>query len=265
MKANDPVRVRKAWTRLIAALIAAVLLLAVSGFGVFKVLGTPKSLLPDWSDTMAAEGSAEEETAPETAQVGDFVEHEIYLILSNFAEGYHGDTVRERYAVVPVNGELVTFCFPQRWQESEQGIADATQELLNGLEQYIDKYIIVRGTVKSLPENVSAELYAWFGENRAWMAQSGLIDDSEDAADSLADYMVDVDAVGRLPVGWVVGLTAAAGVCLLYALFELIRILCGGYAVPPKPEITEDVSETEEPQPEAGQPETLESSEDADI
>ena len=39
MKTNDPIRVKKAWTRLIAALIAAVVLLAVSGFGVFIVHG----------------------------------------------------------------------------------------------------------------------------------------------------------------------------------------------------------------------------------
>ena len=41
MKQNDPVRVKKATMRLIAALLAAVVLLAVSGFGIFKMLGTP--------------------------------------------------------------------------------------------------------------------------------------------------------------------------------------------------------------------------------
>ena len=98
----------------------------------------------------------------------------------------------------------------------------------------------MRGTVQTLPENVSAELYSWFAENQEWMQQAGLISSDQDAAASLADYMVAVDQVGRLPIGAVIGLTAAAGVCLLYALYELIRILAKGYAVKrPEPEAAE--------------------------
>ena len=232
MKVNDPIRVKKATTRLIAALLAALVLLAVSGFGIFKMLGTPKSLTADYSDmSYDVEGSAEPEPVKTGAQVGDFVEHEVNLILKNFAEGTRGGTVRERYAVVPVQGKLVAFRFPQRWLESEQTIVDATQDLLNGVGQYIDKYIVVRGTVQALPEAVSGELYSWFADNQEWMQQGGLISSEQDAAASLADYMVSVDTVGKLPFGAVVGLTAAAGLCLLYALYELIRILAKGYAV----------------------------------
>ena len=243
MKVNDPIRVKKATIRLIAALLAALVLLAVSGFGIFKMFGTPKSLAADYSDmSYDVEGSAEEE--PAGAQVGDFVEHEVNLILKNYAEGTRGDTVIERYAVVPVQGKLVTFRFPQRWLESEQAIVDATQDLLNGAAQYIDKYIIVRGTVKALPESVSAELYSWFADNREWMQQGGLISSDQDAAASLADYMVSVDTVGKLPFGAVIACSAAAGLCLLYALYELIRILAKGYAVK-QPE-AEAGSESEE-------------------
>ena len=213
MKQNDPIRVKKAATRLVAALLAALVLLAVSGFGIFKMLGT--------------------------------VQHEVNLILKNFAEGTRGGTVRERYAVVPVQGKLVAFRFPQRWLESEQAIVDATQELLNGTAQYIDKYVVVRGTVQQLPEDVSGELYSWFADNQQWMQQGGLISSEQDAAATLADYMVSVDSVGKLPIGAVVGLTAAAGVCLLYALYELIRILARGYAVKqPEEETVSESGET---------------------
>ena len=245
MKMNDPVRVKKAWTRLIAALLAAVVLLAVSGFGVFKMLGTPKSLTSDDMSMLYAEGSAEEE-APAGVQLGDYVQHEVNLIMKNFAEGYRGDTVRERYGVVPVQGKLVAFRFPQRWLESEQAIVDATQELLNGTAQYIDKYIVVRGTVQAMPESVSGELYSWFADNQEWMQQAGLISAEQDAAASLADYMVSVDSVGRLPIGAVIGLTAAAGLCILYALYELIRILAKGYAAKQTAEETESDAESEE-------------------
>ena len=248
MKTNDPIRVKKATTRLVAALLAALVLLAVSGFGIFKMLGTPKSLTADYSDlSYDVEGSAEAE--PAGAQVGDFVEHEVNLILKNFAEGTRGGTVRERYAVVPVQGKLVAFRFPQRWLASEQAIVDATQELLNGAAQYIDKYIIVRGTVQQLPEDVSGELYSWFADNQEWMQQGGLISSEQDAAASLADYMVSVDTVGKTPFALAVGLAAAAGLCLLYALYELIRILAKGYAVKQTEE--ETVSESEETASEA--------------
>ena len=250
MKQNDPIRVKKATTRLIAALLAALVLLAVSGFGIFKMLGTPKSLTADYSDmSYDVEGSAEPEPVKTGAQVGDYVQHEVNLILKNFAEGTRGGTVRERYAVVPVQGKLVAFRFPQRWLESEQAIVDATQELLNGTAQYIDKYVVVRGTVQQLPEDVSGELYSWFADNQQWMQQGGLISSEQDAAATLADYMVSVDSVGKLPIGAVVGLTAAAGVCLLYALYELIRILARGYAVKQTGE--ETVSESGETASEA--------------
>ena len=250
MKQNEPIRVKKATTRLIAALLAAVVLLAVSGFGIFKMLGTPKSLMADYSDmSYDVEGSAEPEPVKTGAQVGDFVEHEVNLILKNFAEGTRGGTVRERYAVVPVQGKLVAFRFPQRWLESEQAVVDATQDLLNGVGQYIDKYIVVRGTVQALPEAVSGELYSWFADNQEWMQQGGLISSEQDAAASLADYMVSVDTVGKLPFGAVVGLTAAAGLCLLYALYELIRILARGYAV--KQTEAEAAAEIEEADSEA--------------
>ena len=250
MKQNDPIRVKKAATRLVAALLAALVLLAVSGFGIFKMLGTPGSLTADYSDmSYDVEGSAEPEPVKTGAQVGDFVEHEVNLILKNFAEGTRGGTVRERYAVVPVQGKLVAFRFPQRWLESEQAVVDATQDLLNGVGQYIDKYIVVRGTVQALPEAVSGELYSWFADNQEWMQQGGLISSELDAAASLADYMVSVDTVGKLPFGAVIGLTAAAGLCLLYALYEFIRILARGYAV--KQTEAEAAAEIEEADSEA--------------
>ena len=250
MKQNDPIRVKKATTRLIAALLAALVLLAVSGFGIFKMLGTPRSLMADYTDmSYDVEGSAEPEPVKTGAQVGDYVQHEVNLILKNFAEGTRGGAVRERYAVVPVQGKLVAFRFPQRWLASEQAIVDATQELLNGAAQYIDKYIVVRGTVQTMPEDVAGELYSWFADNQEWMTQAGLISSEQDAAASLADYMVSVDSVGKLPIGAVVGLTAAAGLCLLYALYELIRILAKGYAVQQPEEkvieAPEDGAETE--------------------
>ncbi len=233
-KTNDPKRERSAWIRCCVAVLLAVILLAVSGFGIFKMLGTPAdfaSIEMPSDQTLEPMGSADGETAMLPAsQVGDYVQHEIFLLLANYAEGSRGDTVTERYAVVPVSGKMVTFCFPQRWFESESAIYQATQDLLSGNTYSIDSYIRVTGTVAELPESVSTELYNWFGENKEWMEQGGLIPESDDYADVLSDLMVKVDYVGRFSQTVVVALTALAGLCLLYALYELIRILAKGYA-----------------------------------
>ena len=259
-RTNDPKRERSAWIRCCAAVLLAVILLAASGFGIFKMLGTPADFTAiETPDSAAAEpmGSAEDAeiaTIP-ASQVGDYVQHEVFLLLDNFAEGSRGGTVTERYAVVPVNGKMVAFCFPQRWFESEDAIYQATQDLLNGSAYSIDSYIRVTGTVAELPESVSTELYNWFGENKEWMEQGGLIPETDDYADVILDRMVKVDSVGRLSQTAVVALTVLAGLCLLYALNELIRILCKGYA----PKQMEALPETPE------DPETAEKTEDIEV
>ena len=234
-KTNDPKRERSAWIRCCAAVLLAVILLAVSGFGIFKMLGTPKDFTAiETPDTEAAEpmGSTEDgETATIPAsQVGDYVQSEVFLDLGRFAEGTRGDTVTERYIVVPVNGKMVAFCFPQRWFDSEDAIYQATQNLLTGTG-FDGSYIRVTGTVTELPEDVSTQLYDWFSENKEWLEQGGLIPQTDDYADVLLDRMVKVDYVGHFTQTVVVVLSVLAGLCLLYALYELIRILCKGYAV----------------------------------
>ena len=56
--------------------------------------------------------------------------------------------------------------------------------------------------------------------------------------DYLPDAIVCVDTVGRIPQGWVEGLTVAAVACLIYAIVVLIRILCGKYDEVKLPDIT---------------------------
>lgn len=248
-KTNDPKRVRSAWIRCCAAVVLAAILLAVSGFGIFKMLGTPKDFTAiETPDTEAAEpvGSAEEgETAMIPAsKAGDYVQSEVFLDLARFAEGSRDGNVTERYVVVPVNGKMVAFCFPQRWFDSEEAIYQATQNILTGTG-FDGSYIRVTGTVTEMPESVSTQLYDWFSENKEWMEQGGLIPETDDYANVLHNLMVKVDYVGHFSQTVVVVLTVLAGLCLLYALYELIRILCKGYAVK-QPEEAVETSEPEE-------------------
>ena len=251
------VRARHALRRGVAGLLAAIVLLAVSGFGVFRI----------------ARG-AQEISGTFDADPGTFVQHDIIFILDTFEDPAGGSA---QYAVVPIGGQLVAFRFPARWNASVKTIADATTSVLSGQSYSVDSFIRVTGTVKTMPDAVSSALYDWYTENHAYLQQIGAIGDSEDAADYLPDEIVRVDTVGSIPQGWVEGLTVAAVVCLIYAIVVLIRILCGKYEQEKLPDITfelvdmtpeteakpETVPEADSaPEAETAQPEKSEETED---
>lgn len=212
------VRARHALRRGVAGLLAAIVLLAVSGFGVFRI----------------ARG-AHEISGTFDADPGTFVQHDIVFILNTFSDPNGGSA---QYGVVPIGGKLVAFRFPARWNASVKTIADATTSVLSGQSYSVDSFIRVTGTVKTMPDAVSSALYDWYTENHAYLQQIGAIGDSEDAADYLPDEIVRVDTVGSIPQGWVEGLTVTAVACLIYAIVVLIRILCGKYEQEKLPDIT---------------------------
>ena len=212
------VRARHALRRGVAGLLAAIVLLAASGFGVFRI----------------ARG-AQEIAGTFDADPGTFVQHDITFILNTFSDPNGGSA---QYGVVPIGGKLVAFRFPARWDASVKTIADATNSVLQGQSYSVDSFIRVTGTVKAMPEAVSSALYDWYTENHAYLQQIGAIGNSEDAADYLPDAIVRVDTVGSIPQGWVEGLTVAAVACLIYAIVVLIRILCGKYDEVKLPDIT---------------------------
>ena len=255
------VRARHALRRGVTGLVAAIVLLAVSGFGVFRI----------------ARGT-QEISGTFDADPGTFVQHDIVFILNTFSDPNGGSA---QYGVVPIGGKLVAFRFPARWNASVKTIADATTSVLSGQSYSVDSFIRVTGTVKTMPDAVSSALYDWYTENHAYLQQIGAIGDSDDAADYLPDEIVRVDTVGSIPQGWVEGLTVAAVACLIYAIVVLIRILCGKYEQEKLPDITfelvdmtpetEDAPEADaapetdpetEPETEAAQPEKSEETED---
>lgn len=217
-KAGHGTRWHHALWRGVAGLLAAIVLLAASGFGVFR-LGR----------------GAQEIAGTFDADPGTFVQHDIVFILNTFSDPNGGSA---QYGVVPIGGKLVAFRFPARWDASVKTIADATNSVLQGQSYSVDSFIRVTGTVKAMPEAVSSALYDWYTDNHDYLQQIGAIGDSDDAADYLPDAIVCVDTVGSIPQGWVEGLTVAAVACLIYAIVVLIRILCGKYDEVKLPDIT---------------------------
>lgn len=255
------VRARHALRRGGAGLLAAIVLLAASGFGVFRIARGAQKIV----DTFDADP-------------GTFVQHDIVFILNTFSDPNGGSA---QYGVVPIGGKLVAFRFPARWNASVKTISDTTASVLTGQSNWDGNYIRVTGTVKTMPEAVSTALYDWYTENHAYLQQIGAIGDSEDAADYLPDEIVRVDTVGSIPQGWVEGLTVAAVACLIYAIVVLIRILCGKYEQEKLPDITfelvdmtpgteakpetapeADSAPETEPEAETAQPEKSEETED---
>ena len=169
-KAGHGARWRHALWRGIAGVLAAVVLLAASGFGVFR-LGKGAQSISGAFD----------------ADPGTFVQHDIVFILDTFDDPAGGSA---QYAVVPIGGQLVAFRFPARWDASVQTIADATTSILQGQSRSIDSFIRVTGTVKAMPEAVSSALYSWYTDNHDYLQQIGAIGDSDDAADYLPDAIV---------------------------------------------------------------------------
>lgn len=217
-KAGHGARWHHALWRGIAGVLAAVVLLAASGFGVFRLGRGAQSISGAFN-----------------ADPGTFVQHDIVFILNTFDDPAGGSA---QYAVVPIGGQLVAFRFPARWDASVQTIADATTSILQGQSYSVDSFIRVTGTVKAMPEDVSSALYSWYTDNHDYLQQIGAIGDSDDAADYLPDAIVRVDYVGGIPQGWVEGLTVAAAACLIYAIVVFIRILCGKYDEQKLPDIT---------------------------
>ena len=91
-KAEHGTRWRHALWRGIAGVLAAVVLLAASGFGVFRIAKGAQSI----------EGTFD-------ADPGTFVQHDIIFILDTFEDPAGGSA---QYAVVPIGGQLVAFRFP---------------------------------------------------------------------------------------------------------------------------------------------------------
>ena len=115
---------------------------------------------------------------------------------------------------------------------------------------------MVEGTVEKLSENMSAKMYTWYTQNKDLLVNKQVIADTNDAADYVSDYILDVDTVNSISEVLVYVLTGFAAVCLLYSLTELTLAAAGFYRVKPDGGKTEEssvmeseiVNETEKPE-----------------
>ena len=247
-------KLHKALIRVGAALLAALVLLAVTKLSIVDLIKGAK----------AADAVQDEE-------IGTFVKRDVFAILGFFDAEAETDTTATdvttdasttesltpadstsgEYALVPMGGKFVTVHFTKRYLDSAYAIEAQTYSYINGSVSALDSYVTVEGTTKTISEDLSTQMYDWFALNKDWMVQAGVISDADDNATYLSDVVFEVDTVNGQSEVLVYVLTGLAAVCALYILVELILMATGFYLNGPKKKKTkednaEEVSDKEE-------------------
>ncbi len=211
-------RLKSAIIRMASALVAAAIMLAITGFAPITLLKGPQ-----------------ETEAIQSNEFGDFVCRDIYAILGFYAdEKDKSSETSGRYAAVPMNGELVSVHFTERYLEAAGAVCDNTYDFINGNVEKLDKYVVVEGTVEEIGEDASALMYDWFGTNKAQLVEMKMIADTDDYSDHLSDYLLEVDTVKSHSEAYVYVTGIIAAMLLLYAIVEIVLMSIGFYL--PKPE-----------------------------
>lgn len=204
---------RAAIIRLAAAVVLSALLLAICSFAPIKLVS-----------------GAKETEAIQNNEYGDFVYRDIYAILGFYADDKNFDgEVTGRYAVVPMNGELVTVHFTRRYLDSADAVCDATYDFINGNRETLDVYCAVEGTVAELDNDASGLMYDWFALNYDQLVEMNMIAETDDYADYVTDYVLLVDTVDGRSTAYVTTIGIISAALLAYAIVELTLILSGFY------------------------------------
>lgn len=198
--------------RALCAVLAALVLLAVTNFSVFRLLAGPRPL-----------------EAVTEADLGVYTSKNIDYILDFYAEEARGDTVTGWYAVVPQGDMLVTYLLPRGYFDAAETVLYDTTEWLNGRLEARTRYFTAAGAVSRLDEAAEERLYQWFEEASGQLRAAGVIGESEDYADHLSPYVVRVGQIGGMGVPAVWALSAAAALCAAYAIALAVRLGMGKY------------------------------------
>lgn len=226
-------RLRSALVRTGAALLAAVVLLAVSKFSIIDLLKGAKE-----SDSVQDE------------ELGTFVTRDVFAIVG-FYDEVSDDSAQGEYGLVPMGGKFVTVHFSKRYLESAAAVETATYDYINGSSTSLDEYFVVEGTTETLSDEMSTKMYEWFDLNKDWMVEAGVIADTDDDATYLSDVVLEVDTVNSMSETLVLVLTGLAAALLLYMIVEFVLMAVGFYLGEPKKKKAEKSDDGAEAEPEA--------------
>ena len=233
---------RNAFIRIGAALVAAIILVAVSKGSIISLVKGP-------TETDAIQDEA----------VGAFVKRDIYAVMGFYAD--QTDGISGKYAIVPMGQKFVSVHFTKRYLDSADTIESDTNKYINGDLTKLDNYIVVEGTVETIGDAMSAKMYTWFNNNKDTLVNKGVISGTSDDADYLSDYVLTVDTVNSMSETLVLVLTGLAALCLIYMIVELVLVSVGFYTEKPANEKSVEAGVKEPETTEAKEPETVEAKE----
>lgn len=214
--ANEKTHLRRkaAALRLSAAIILAAVLLWVTDFAIGDILSGPRQV-------------SSMDNLPE----GSYVSANIGAIYDFYAEDYtaSADEVTAWYAVIPMDGQLVTLRLPARYFSSAETVINDTYDYINGFTGPQERYFAINGSVTAMSEELETRFYDWFAGNSGWMSDIGLVPAGADAGDYLSPYMIIADNIGPFYAVVTYIMTAIALCLLLYAVAVGIRLAAGGY------------------------------------
>lgn len=203
-----------------AAVVLAVLLLSVTGFGATRMLGGPEPV-----------------TDGKELKNGAYVSASLTYVMDVIGVEKNGaGGTAAYYAVAPIGDVFVTIRFPAPDAENMMTLEDATDDYLTGISPTLPFRLTVSGAVKHLTEEEAGLLARWFEENAAWMSRAGVITAVENYGDYLSGVMIDAGGIGTVSKGLAAAAGIAAAALMVYAAAEFTLAGAGVYDRPRKKE-----------------------------
>ena len=207
-------RANFALVRAAAALIAAVILLACTGWAFRFLLGEP---------TKVTQGA--------DLTDGDYVTTDIGYIMDVCGVDRDDATgaITAYYAITPIGDQFAVIRFPAADGDTLRAFEIETNSYLYGMQKTVGYRMSATGMARTLPEDVAALLSEWFAGVKETMIASGMIADTEDTSIYLCPCMIDTQNLGTVSTGMAVTMTVIAAVLAVYAVLELVLLACGVY------------------------------------
>lgn len=191
--------------RMGVALVIAVVLLAVTGFGFVPMLTDPVEVT---DGTQLADSS--------------YVSCDLSYVMTVCGEEVkeNGDVVAY-YAIAPIGNRFVVLRFPAELHSDVLSMTDATLAYLGGESSVMKIHMPVEGMVSQGSVAVYSLLSQWFESNKEWMSNAGVVGASPLAEDYLVSEVIEVDRLGALSGEYTVALSVLALLLVVYAVVEL--------------------------------------------
>ena len=195
-----------ALTRIGAAIIAAAIVLACSGWAFIYYFKSPQPVTQGADLTKDAYVTADIEFLMDICGV----------------ERKQDGTPSAYYAIAPVGDQFVLIRFTAGDYDAILELETATRAYLAGSSASLPFHMSVTGMSAKPDSSAAALLDSWFTENAEWMSRSGLIAAVEDYTVYLCPFMIDTGRTGAVSTAAAGVMTAVSCALLVWAAAEIV-------------------------------------------